>query len=377
MVQAIKAGAGAQPVWINSDSTSDLVAPVDGFMIENMGASWGTSFMSQAEVEQRLRDVDTNVAAGKDALLVGQGNQSDVERMRFSHAIYLLVAGPHVSYRFQNAGDYRSFWDYPEYRLDLGDPSGPRYPVGGSVWRRDFSAGTAIVNLSNTASQTVDLGSTYTLPGGGIATSVTLAPDHGMALSLAGSPPPPPPVAVPGSVPNVRVSAATGTSVTVAWDAASGTVGGYRLSRGGTVDGTTSALQWQFSGLSCGTSYSFAVQAYNASGSGSTSTISAASAPCASGSPTNTALPTVRGQDTVGTKLRGSRGTWSGHPSSYDYQWLRCDTVGANCAAIAGATAQNYVQRSVDQGLTVRLQVTATNGGGSAKALSHQTSVIA
>ena len=94
MVQAIKGGAGAQPVWINSDSTSDLVAPVDGFMIENMGASWGTSFMSQAEVEQRLRDVDTNVAAGKDALLVGQGNQSDVERMRFSHAIYLLVAGP-------------------------------------------------------------------------------------------------------------------------------------------------------------------------------------------------------------------------------------------------------------------------------------------
>ena len=180
--------------------------------------------------------------------------------------------------------------------------------------------------------------------------------------------PPPPPVAVPGSVPNVRVSAATGSSVTVAWDAASRTVGGYRLSRGGSLDGTTSALQWQFSGLSCGTSYSFAVQAYNAGdGRVLTSTISAASAPCASGSPTNTALPTVRGQDAVWNQAPQLRGTWSGHPLVSLSVAADATPLGANCAAIAGQTADS-VQRSVDQGLTVRLQVTATNGGGSAKA---------
>jgi hypothetical protein len=187
MVQAIKAGAGAQPVWINSDSTSDLVAPVDGFMIENMGASWGTSFMSQAEVEQRLRDVDTNVAAGKDALLVGQGDsQEDVDRMRFSDAVYLMVAGDRVSYRFQNAGDYRGLWDYPEYHRALGPATGPRYRVGPASWRRNFATGTAIVNLSSDKTQVVKLGRRYVLPSGGTTTEVELPPEHGLALARAG-----------------------------------------------------------------------------------------------------------------------------------------------------------------------------------------------
>jgi hypothetical protein len=183
MLQAVKVGAGSKPVWINSDNTTTLAQLVDGFMVENMGASWGTGFMGQTEIEQRLRDVDANTAAGKDTLLVGQGNQADIERMRFSHAIYLLVAGPHVSYRFQNAGDYRAFWDYPEFHLDVGAASGARYAVGASVWRRDFAGGTAIANLSGSASQTVILGGTYKTPDGSSVTSVTLAPDRGMTLT--------------------------------------------------------------------------------------------------------------------------------------------------------------------------------------------------
>ncbi len=183
MLQAVKAGAGSHPVWINSDNTTTLAQLVDGFMVENMGASWGTSFMGQPEIEQRMADVEANTSAGKDTILVGQGNQADTERMRFSHALYLLVSGPHVSYRFQNAGDYRAFWDYPEFHIDLGAPAGARFAVGASVWRRDFANGTAVANVSSTASQTVSLGGTYTLPGGGTASSVTLAPDHGMTLT--------------------------------------------------------------------------------------------------------------------------------------------------------------------------------------------------
>jgi hypothetical protein len=160
---------------------------VDGGMIENMAASWGQSFMSQSEITSRWRDIDRVVAAKKSMLLVGQGDsRAEVDRMRFAHAVYLMVAGPRVSFRFQNADNYREFWDYPEYRLPMGLPMGRRHRVGGSVWLRRFATGIAVVNLSASRSQTVSLGRTYVLPNGRRTALVTLGPHEGLAALRGG-----------------------------------------------------------------------------------------------------------------------------------------------------------------------------------------------
>ncbi len=356
MLKAVKTGAGSQPVWINSDSTTDLVAPVDGFMVENMGASWGTGFMPQSEVEQRWTDIDAAIAAGKNAILVGQGSQGDTERMRFSHVVYLMVAGPNVSYRFQNAGDYRAFWDYPEFKLALGTPNGPRYRVGSSVWRRDFSAGTAVVNLSATTSQTVSLGASYALPGGGTATSVTLAPNHGLALALASGSQPPPPPAAPGAVPNERATSTTQTSVSIAWDAASGTVDGYQLSLNGAASGTTTALQWETTDLTCGTTYSFAVQAYNSSGNGPTSTISATTADCPPPPAAPGAVPNERATSTTQTSVSIAWDAASGTVDGYQ--------LSLNGAASGTTTALQWETTDLTCGTTYSFAVQAYNSSG-------------
>ena len=186
-LRAVNRAAGKRPVWINSDNSSTFVRAVDGGMIENMGASWGSSFMSQSEIESRWRDIDGNVAAGKNVLLVGQGDSRDeIDRMRFAHAVYLMVAGPRVSFRFQNADNYREFWDYPEYRLRMGAPTGRRHRIGRSTWLRRFTAGVSVVNLSGSRSQIVSLGDTYVLPDGSRAASVTLGPHQGLAAVRAG-----------------------------------------------------------------------------------------------------------------------------------------------------------------------------------------------
>jgi Hypothetical glycosyl hydrolase family 15 len=186
LLRALKKAAGKRPVWINSDNSSGLVRAVDGGMIENMGASWGSSFMSQSEIESRWRDIERNVKASYDMLLVGQGDsRNEIERMRFAHAVYMMVAGPRVSFRFQNAGNYRELWDYPEYRLRMGAATGPRRRVARSTWQRKFAAGISVVNLSANRSQTVSLGGTYLLPDGRRTTSVTLGPQHGLALVRA------------------------------------------------------------------------------------------------------------------------------------------------------------------------------------------------
>ena len=92
--------------------------------------------------------------------------------------------------------------------------------------------------------------------------------------------------------------------------------------------------------------------------------------------PANTALPQVAGAVQEGETLTASPGTWTGNPSSYAYEWRRCDSGGAACSAIAGATAPTYVLTSADAGQTIRVAVTATNDGGSATAISAATAAV-
>ena len=84
------------------------------------------------------------------------------------------------------------------------------------------------------------------------------------------------------------------------------------------------------------------------------------------GGPVNTAVPTVTGTQTLGQTLTATAGTWQATPAaSYSYQWQDCDSTGANCANIAGATASSYVVTAGDGGKTVGVVLTATNTLGS------------
>lgn len=92
--------------------------------------------------------------------------------------------------------------------------------------------------------------------------------------------------------------------------------------------------------------------------------------------PVNTASPAIGGQAVQGGKLTASTGSWSNSPISYAYQWEDCNSAGASCTAISGATGSSYVLVSADVGKTVRVVVTATNSPGSASAASAASAVV-
>src|SRR5581483_4552776 len=93
--------------------------------------------------------------------------------------------------------------------------------------------------------------------------------------------------------------------------------------------------------------------------------------------PVNTALPTVNGLAGQGQTLTATTGSWTGSPTSYRYQWQRCDSGGAACQAIAGQTGQTYLLAQPDVGQTIRVAVTATNADGDSQpAVSAATAAV-
>ena len=92
--------------------------------------------------------------------------------------------------------------------------------------------------------------------------------------------------------------------------------------------------------------------------------------------PANTALPAVTGTTEEGQTLTSSKGTWTGSPTGYSYQWQDCNSAGESCSNISGATSTTYKLTATDIGHTLRVAVTATNAGGSGKATSTQTATV-
>ena len=91
--------------------------------------------------------------------------------------------------------------------------------------------------------------------------------------------------------------------------------------------------------------------------------------------PANVAPPTIAGSAVQGQSLNASPGSWTGSPTSYRYQWLRCSS--GSCTAETGATASTYVVAHADVGSQIEVTVTALNGlGSSAAAISAATAAV-
>jgi hypothetical protein len=93
--------------------------------------------------------------------------------------------------------------------------------------------------------------------------------------------------------------------------------------------------------------------------------------------PASTAPPAIGGSPVPGQTLTEAHGSWSGDPTSFSDAWERCDSQGANCTQVAGATGQSYPVGSADLGHTLRVLETATNAAGTSPvATSAATGVV-
>jgi hypothetical protein len=258
-------------------------------------------------------------------------------------------------------------------------------------WQDCNTLGEGCLNVSGAT------GSSYTLAAGSVGSTVrvvvtasntggsTPASSAATAAVIADPPPPPPPTA---SFTYSPTSPVAGQPVTL--DGTSSTCPDGPCTYAWSDDGSTTrpipplwplgseqTLQYTFSSAS--TKY---VRLVVTDAAGQTATVEhnlvvASELPPPPTSPMNVVAPALSGTAQVGRTLSASNGTWSGSsPMSYAYQWQDCDSSGASCVSVGGATASSYMLGSGDVGHTVRVMVTATNSGGVGVASSEHTAVV-
>jgi hypothetical protein len=117
--------------------------------------------------------------------------------------------------------------------------------------------------------------------------------------------------------------------------------------------------------------------ATNLSGGPGGTAISAQTAVVTGLPPANTAAPTISGTGVSGQTLTEAHGTWTNSPTGFSYQWELCDTSGANCQAIAGATAQTFAITAADAGKTLRVTEAASNAYGTSSPTASAATAVA
>ncbi|MDH4102475.1 MAG: hypothetical protein OEW52_01535 [Thermoleophilia bacterium] len=164
----------------------------------------------------------------------------------------------------------------------------------------------------------------------------------------------------PGSLSTTPLSS---TAVQLSWTAAADNVGvaGYRVSRGGTLVGTTSALSYLDSGLQPQTPYAYEVRAYDAAGNVGAAAVASTTTPGA-----DTASPSVPAGLTA-TVQKGRKVALSWNAATDNVGVVGYD-VYRNGAKVAGPAGTSYSDRP-GRG-TFTYQVRARDAAGNVSGMS-------
>jgi len=196
-------------------------------------------------------------------------------------------------------------------------------------------------------------------------------------------PTPPVPAPVNTALPSISGTAAVGDSLSASNGSWSNSPTGYTYAWSKCNSGGCSALTgatastYPVSSSDEGHTIEVVVTAKNSGGSTSATSDPTAVVPTPPvPAPVNTALPSISGTAAVGDSLSASNGSWSNSPTGYTYAWSDCNSAGAGCTSITGATSSSYPVASSDAGSTIEVVVTAKNAGGSTSATSAPTGVV-
>jgi Hypothetical glycosyl hydrolase family 15 len=163
----------------------ELLQWVDGTMEEGWmrPSVQRTAPLATAAWPKQLAEAQDAEKAGKLFLAELPAMSSDTQAVRYGLATYLLAAGGMSSFDVSGSPSHTTEQWFTEFdtALQLGPPAGSAARLENGIYRREFAAGTVLVNPT-TASQTVDLGGRFSGSGLSGVSNVTLAATTGLVL---------------------------------------------------------------------------------------------------------------------------------------------------------------------------------------------------
>ncbi len=141
---------------------------------------------------------------------------------------------------------------------------------------------------------------------------------------------------------------------------------------GSTCIPISGAISSSYTVASLYVSHYLSVKVTASNSGGATSVFAASVGPVLPPAPANGQPPTISG---TGDTLTVSNGAWS-NATAYSYAWESCDSGGANCNPIPGATSSSYALSAADIGTTIACVVTASGPGGSTSVTTAATGVV-
>ena len=370
-------------VGVATTTTSGRIARSEGPLQIGGGATTKQSFVGAIG---NVRIFDT---ARSPAQIAADGVSPTKHGPRGAHGLTVTFG------RGPNQPGHTSTSHVSQYSADLTwhRPRGGARPAGYMLYRDE----TLVARTSGTSHRFANLvcGTAYALSvetvdrSGAISRPATATAKTAACPSHVGrtQPPPPPPTVLPPIdilAPSTSGSAVVGNKLTASPGAWSDSPTGF-------------AYQWQDcdpSGASCsaisgatGSTYKLAagdagstidvvVTASNSAGSAQATSATTPMVTMPVQPPVDTGAPSISGQTVVGDKLTAGNGSWSNGPTDFAYQWQDCDSSGANCSNVSGATGSSYKLAAGDAGSRIDVVVTASNAAGSGSATSAKTGVV-
>jgi len=226
----------------------------------------------------------------------------------------------------------------------VGSSSNPLRIGGNSVWGEWFGGLIDEVRVYNRALSAAEIQSDMTTP-------VTAPTGDTQAPSVPTS---------------LRVSSASASSITVAWNGSTDNVGvsGYGHHRSGSFVDDGPGTSYTFTGLTCGTTYPLAVDAYDAAGNRSAKVqVNAATSTCP---PADTQAPTTPGNvRTTGSTANTISVAWN---ASTDNAGVAGYGYYSNGNLVSNGTGTSYTFPSLACGTSYTLAVDAYDAAGNRSA---------
>jgi chitodextrinase len=239
---------------------------------------------------------------------------------------------------------------------------------GNNVWREWFNGLIDDVRVYNRALSAAELKTD-------MATAVTAA---------APAPPTPTDTAAPTVPSGLRTSGVSTTQVTLSWNASTDNtaVAGYGMYLNGAGSGSASSTSYTFSGLKCGTSYSFGTDAFDAAGNRSASAkLTASTSAC----PPPPPPPPPTGGDTQAPTTPGALSVTGTTATSLVVSWsASTDNVGVtgyglyrDGSSVGSTTITSGTVSNLTCGTSYTLAVDATDAAGNRSAKRSTTASTA